>query len=230
MPASAPALVAPPATARDRRWTAILDHAARLFAEKGYEGASLRDLARTTGISLAGLYHYFDSKEALLHALQKHTLETVLAGARAAAEGRAPRAALEAVIANHLRYFLANRAAMKVLSHEAAVLSGARGEEIARLKHQYYELCLALVAALAPAAANGGAAREARTAVMSLFGMLNWIYTWHRERRDPDAATLAAEMSALFLDGWTPVRAGAAPVPVATKRSNHGNRHATARR
>jgi len=123
-----------------------------------------------------------------------------------------------------------------VYKHRASIKPGVHSvpkeidEEIARLKHQYYELCLALVAALAPAAANGGAAREARTAVMSLFGMLNWIYTWHRERRDPDAATLAAEMSALFLDGWTPVRAGAAPVPVATKRSNHGNRHATARR
>jgi len=38
----------------------------RSFGRKGYEGASMRDLSRATGMSLAGLYHYFESKERLL--------------------------------------------------------------------------------------------------------------------------------------------------------------------
>lgn len=188
-------------SAFDRRLAAILDLAARLFAEKGYEGTSIRDLSRLTEISLAGLYHYFESKEALLYLLQKHTLETVLAGARArvTAPGLAREEALLGFIANHLQFFLANRAAMKVLSHEDEVLTGAYREAIAALKHEYYELCLGLVKALG---ASGDVAP--RTAVMSLFGMLNWVYTWHREGRDPKAESLAAEMCALFLHGLVP--------------------------
>jgi len=47
----------------DRRLAEILDYATEIFAEKGYEGASMRDLSRLSGISLAGLYYYFESKE-----------------------------------------------------------------------------------------------------------------------------------------------------------------------
>ncbi|HEY2114028.1 MAG TPA: helix-turn-helix domain-containing protein, partial [Candidatus Angelobacter sp.] len=45
----------------DRRLSKLLHHAAHIFCEKGYEGASMRDLSRAAGMSLAGLYHYFES-------------------------------------------------------------------------------------------------------------------------------------------------------------------------
>ena len=59
-----PARAGGPASARfDSRLSKILDHATDVFYEKGYEGASMRDLSRASGMSLAGLYHYCDSKE-----------------------------------------------------------------------------------------------------------------------------------------------------------------------
>src|SRR3982074_1413407 len=66
------------ATRFDRRLGHILDHATEVFSEKGYEGASMRDLSRATGMSLAGLYYYFESKERLLFLIQKHTFTTIL--------------------------------------------------------------------------------------------------------------------------------------------------------
>src|ERR1700752_4922918 len=66
----------------DRRLTEILGHATDVFDEKGYAGASMRDLSRASGMSLAGLYYYFESKEKLLYLIQKHTFETVLRSAR----------------------------------------------------------------------------------------------------------------------------------------------------
>src|SRR6266436_5346190 len=66
------------ATRFDRRLGHILDHATEVFCEKGYEGASMRDLSRATGMSLAGLYYYFESKERLLFLIQKHTFTTIL--------------------------------------------------------------------------------------------------------------------------------------------------------
>ena len=56
----------------------ILDYATEVFAEKGYEGASMRDLSRLSGISLAGLYYYFESKEKLLYFIQQHTFNTII--------------------------------------------------------------------------------------------------------------------------------------------------------
>src|SRR6266487_7094070 len=65
-----------------RRLGEVLDHATEVFCEKGYEGASMRDLSRASGMSLAGLYHYFGSKERLLYLIQKHTFTTILSRLR----------------------------------------------------------------------------------------------------------------------------------------------------
>ncbi len=62
----------------DRRLNEILSHATDVFCDKGYEGASMRDLSRASGMSLAGLYHYFGSKERLLYLIQKHTFSTIV--------------------------------------------------------------------------------------------------------------------------------------------------------
>ena len=66
----------------DRQLGKILEHATEVFCEKGYEGASMRDLSRATGMSLAGMYHYFGSKERLLYLIQKHTFSTILSRLR----------------------------------------------------------------------------------------------------------------------------------------------------
>src|SRR5271154_7071742 len=62
----------------DRRLAEILDYATEVFAEKGYDGASMRDLSRLSGISLAGLYYYFRSKENLLYFIQQHAFATIV--------------------------------------------------------------------------------------------------------------------------------------------------------
>src|ERR1700677_3785080 len=67
-----------PASRYDRRLAEILAHATDVFCKKGYEGASMRDLSRASGMSLAGLYYYFESKERLLFLIQKHTFSTVV--------------------------------------------------------------------------------------------------------------------------------------------------------
>src|SRR6202789_2290699 len=75
-------------TARfDRRLAEILTHATDVFCKKGYEGASMRDLSRTSGISLAGLYYYFESKERLLFLIQKNTFTTIVQRLNARLDG-----------------------------------------------------------------------------------------------------------------------------------------------
>ncbi|HTW60080.1 MAG TPA: TetR/AcrR family transcriptional regulator [Terriglobales bacterium] len=190
-----------PASRYDKRLAEILTHATEVFCKKGYEGASMRDLSRASGMSLAGLYYYFESKERLLYLIQKHTFTTIVQRLKARLEGVSDtEERIRIFILNHLEYFLANQAAMKVLSHEAEVLKNGFGSEVAAIKREYYRICVGLLDELKRARALQF---STRIAVLSLFGMMNWIYTWHNPRVDADAASLAGEMGDVFLRGVT---------------------------
>jgi AcrR family transcriptional regulator len=190
-----------PATRYDRRLAEILAHATDVFCKKGYEGASMRDLSRESGMSLAGLYYYFESKERLLYLIQKHTFTTIVQGLKARLQSvNDPEQRIRIFIVNHLEYFLANQAAMKVLSHEAEVLKNGFAAEVAAIKREYYRICVGLLDDLKR---ERDLQFSTRIAVLSLFGMMNWIYTWHNPRVDADAASIAREMGDVFLRGVT---------------------------
>src|SRR5215471_15578390 len=186
-------------TRYDRRLAEILGHATEVFCKKGYEGASMRDLSRASGMSLAGLYYYFKSKERLLYLIQKHTFATIVQRLKARLERVTdPEERIRLFILNHLEYFLANQAAMKVLSHEDEVLKNGFGAEVAAIKREYYRICVGLLDELKR---ERSLQFTTRLAVLSLFGMMNWIYTWHNPRVDADAASIAGEMAEIFVRG-----------------------------
>jgi TetR/AcrR family transcriptional regulator, cholesterol catabolism regulator len=189
----------PDTNRHDQRLAEILQHATEAFCDKGFAAASMRDLSRATGMSLAGLYHYFDSKEKLLYLVQKHTFETILQRAQMQLAGvRDPEHCLRVFIRNHLEYFLANEKGMKVLAHEDGVLGGEYGDEVRTIKRRYYMLCCELVDDLKQ---ERNLQFSTKLAVLSLFGMMNWIYTWHNPVVDGDALELARHMGDMFLRG-----------------------------
>jgi AcrR family transcriptional regulator len=198
----------------DRRMAELLEHATDVFFERGYEGASMRDLSRASGMSLAGLYHYVDSKERLLYLIQRHTFATILERLHSRLEGETDSVKrLRIFIRNHLEYFLANMKAMKVLSHEDDVLKGEYGEQVQAIKREYYRICLDLVSKARASAvqtqaagSNGDHSRKEsrnddRPAVVILFGMMNWLYTWYNPKIDGGADELTEQMTAIFLHG-----------------------------
>jgi AcrR family transcriptional regulator len=159
----------------------------------------MRDLSRASGVSLSGLYYYFKSKEELLYLIQKHTFSTIVDRLRERLDGvEDPTERVRLFIFNHLEYFLASQKAMKVLSHEDDVLKSGFGAEIASNKRQYYCICVELMDDYKQTC---GLDFSSRTAVLSLFGMMNWIYTWYNPRVDGNAAELARQMADIFLKG-----------------------------
>lgn len=159
----------------------------------------MRDLSRASGMSLAGLYYYFQSKERLLFLIQKHTFTTIVDRLKTRlANVSDPEQRIRIFILNHLEYFLANQAAMKVLSHEDDALRNGFASEVAAIKREYYRICVGLLDELKR---EQGLQFSTRIAVLSLFGMMNWIYTWHNPRVDADAEELARAMSDMFLRG-----------------------------
>jgi AcrR family transcriptional regulator len=204
---SAPEIVSANAPTRfDRRLAKILDHATTIFSDKGFEGASMRDLSRACGMSLAGLYYYFESKDELLYLIQKDLFTTVMELLSERLRGVAdaePR--VRTFIHNHVEFFLSRPKAMKVLSHEDDVLPPALGGEIAKLKRQYYHCCSDLIAGLKE---EKKLEFNSRAAVMSLFGMINWLHTWYNPRVDGNARVLAEEIGNVFLRGICSTSAG----------------------
>src|SRR5947209_12145449 len=109
----------------DQKLEHILRTSARIFAEKSYHSTSMRDISRATGVSLAGLYHYCKSKEELLFLIQDHCFGRVSESLEQRIKDiDDPFEKLRIFIDNHLSFFAANMAEVKVLSHEAESLEG----------------------------------------------------------------------------------------------------------
>lgn len=203
----------------DDKLALILRTAAAIFADKGYHRASIRDISRSTGISLSGLYYYFESKEELLYLIQHHCFETVLDNVTRRLEGVTdPARRLHLFVENHLRYFVGNMKEMKVLSHEAESLSGEYRARVAALKRRYTGLCTEIIGELSP---DRGPI-DSRVATFSLFGMLNWIYNWYHADRDVSVAELSEDMSRLFLSGYLGGRGE--PLPAGAETGASGER------
>ena len=178
----------------------ILHHSATIFADRGFEGTSIRDLSRATGISLSGLYYYFRSKQNLLYLIQLKAFTDILESLQdRLSDVQDPQARLRIFICNHLEYFLAHPAEMKVLAHEEDALGEPYRKEIAAIKKRYYNLAREIFEALPRQHFESDL--NPRVAVLSLYGMMNWIYKWHNPKLDPGAQQLTESIAAIFLHG-----------------------------
>jgi AcrR family transcriptional regulator len=191
----------------DQKLEFILRTSARIFAEKGYHPTSMRDIARATEVSLAGLYYYCKSKEELLFLIQDNCFgrvhERLLERLR---ETTDPVAKLRLVIENHLSFFAANMAEMKVLSHEADSLAGEMREHVTGRKQQYTRLVRRILSEVQQARAEGGREDAPKldltVATYALFGMMNWIYNWYDPRGKLSVTDLVDNLARLFLSGF----------------------------
>ena len=195
----------------------ILRTSARIFADKSYHSTSMRDISRQTGVSLAGLYHYCKSKEELLFLIQDHCFGRVLERLEERIKTiEDPFEKLRIFVDNHLSFFAANMAEMKVLSHEAESLAGDLHEHVSTRKRQYTRTARKILSEVQQAAAsrpgrsprrNGQRGRAAKpidltVATYALFGMMNWIYNWYDPRGKLSVSQLVDNITRLFLTGF----------------------------
>jgi AcrR family transcriptional regulator len=201
----------------DQKLELILRTSARIFAEKSYHSTSMRDISRETGVSLAGLYHYCKSKEELLFLIQDHCFGRVLERFEERIKGIVdPSEKLKIFIDNHLSFFAANMAEMKVLSHEAESLAGDMHRHVSTKKEKYARLARRILreiqeqsaSEIRPSARTTAAPTQTNTridltaATYALFGMMNWIYNWYDPRGKLSVAQLVDNITRLFLVGF----------------------------
>ena len=205
-------------TRYDQKLEHILRTSARIFAEKSYHSTSMRDIARATGVSLAGLYHYCKSKEELLFLIQDHCFAVV----RERLEERIkevddPIEKLHIFIDNHLSFFAANMAEMKVLSHEAESLEGELHRHVSTKKEGYAKLARKILREIqGQSAVESGF--DVTAATYALFGMMNWIYNWYDPRGKLSVKQLVDNITRLFLNGFLSSSPEKLPAPPARAR------------
>ncbi len=204
------ALAAPspsPETRFDRRLSKILLHATEVFYEKGYAGASMRDLSRASGMSLSGLYYYFESKEKLLYLIQKETFTLSWSGCVSVWTLVSDPGAAH----SHFHSQSSGIFSRQSQGHEGAFARGlTRSRTVsARRSPPSSASTIGYVCGLLDDFRRERRLEgSSRLAVLSLFGMMNWIYTWYNPRVDADAEEIAGRDGRHF-SSWR--SAGAVP-------------------
>ena len=192
------------ASRHDQKLEFILRTAARIFAEKSYHSTSMRDISRATNVSLAGLYHYCRSKEELLFLIQDNCFGRVLERLEKQLETvQDPVAKLSLFIENHLSFFAANMAEMKVLSHEAESLRGDLHAHVSTRKDKYTKLARKILQEVQDSHEHAQPI-DLTVATYALFGMMNWIYNWYDPQGKLKVHDLAQQVTQLFLGGFAP--------------------------
>jgi len=189
-------------TARyDAKLTAVLSASSALFASKGYERATIRDVAQATGMSLSGLYYCFKGEEKLLFLIQFRVFQSLCEKLREIIKKETdPQACLQRMIKMHFDYFIRHMNDLKVCSREIESLDGDFYQKVADKRKEYFDLTQFIFEMISNA--SGGSSADSRLATLYLFGTLNWIYQWYRPGRDPDASEMASQLSGIYLNGF----------------------------
>lgn len=177
----------------ERRRDAIVDKAARLFAEQGFRGASVADLAAACDTSKSLIYHYYPSKEDILYAVMAShidQLEQDVAEALAKRGGAADR--LRALVHRFMAHYMGAADRQKVLLNELDSLPAAKRDSIVRKQRAIVDAVAGLLDEIDPAL--GGDPVRVRAQAMLLFGMINWTHTWY-DPAGPLAPSAVADMA-----------------------------------
>jgi len=172
----------------DKRRDAILASAAALYAKRGFQGASVADLAHACNSSKSLIYHYFPSKDDILHATMAAHLDALVDAAQAATEAGDPEEKLQALTLAFMRLYVGARDSHKVLLNELDNLPPARRAEVVAKQRRIIAIVEALVREIRP---DAGA--RALPLTMLFFGMINWTHNWFR----PDGAVSADDLADL---------------------------------
>ncbi|WP_243027001.1 TetR/AcrR family transcriptional regulator [Thermus albus] len=175
---------------RDR----ILEEAARLFTEKGYEATSVQDLAEALGLSKAALYHHFQSKEEVLYEISQQALEGLLLEGKKALAVSDPKEALLRFMEGHARFFEENRPFFVTMLQGLQSLSPEKQRPIIALRDRYEEM----VRTLLQRGMEAGVFRQVDVALAgrAVLSLLNWMIRWFR----PGGPLRAEEVARFYFE------------------------------
>lgn len=189
----------PRAPDEPNRRAEIVRAASRLFAEKGYAGTTIRDIARAVDMQSGSPFYHFKTKHDMLLAVVLEGMATITrAVGAAAAQAGTPRDVFEAMLLAHLEQLLAEdgRHFAATLLHESHHLEAAALAELIEQKDAYEALWQK---ALKDLKHGGDIEDDSRVTRLLLMGALNWTVQWYRPNGGRTVKQIARQISGLLL-------------------------------
>ena len=176
--------------------------AAQVFYEKGYDGASMQDIAEAVGLTKAGLYHHVASKDILLFEIMNYGMdildEAVLAKVK---DIQDPREKLRQTILGHIDLVVRARdMEITVILHENRSLKGELRKQINARKRAYIQYLEGLIAKVQE---ESGVAPKIspHIATFAALGMINWLYQWYHLEGPVKEGEISTAYADFFLRG-----------------------------
>ncbi len=184
----------------DKRRAQIVRVALDAFRESGFAQTSIRDLADALDMSIAGMYHYFPSKDDLLFTILTEGLDRLLCEMESARErASSPEERLRSMLTVWIEIIVQDRALVRVLVDNADKLEPERR---ATLRAKMREGADMVTGEIRQIAAEGRL-KDLNPNVMSysLHGMANWVNYWYDPDGEVDIHSLANQITDIFLHG-----------------------------
>ena len=184
-----------------RRRQEVMDVAARIFHEKGYEATSIQEIAEEVGILKGSLYYYIDTKEDLLFGVIKEAYDAALNLIERLEQRDGDALELiEALVHGHAEVFAKNYVQSSVFFREFRALSDERQETIREAGDVYIRF---LVSEIRRGQRSGEIKSEInpRLAAIGIIGMMNSMAFWYRPDGPATATQIGREFSRLAIGG-----------------------------
>lgn len=187
---------------RTPRKDEILEQAAHLFAERGYEAVSLLEIAQAVGLSKTTLYHYFDSKDEILGTLIATTISQLNEFIAASIPANSPpEAKLTAFMEAQAEFFEQHIPQFKVLLSQIGSLTDPVARDAAVAWRVRYENGIRRIV---EEGVDSGAFTAVRpnAVVRAVLGSIYWLVRWYRPDGARSARDLAREYADVLLYGF----------------------------
>ena len=188
----------------------LINTAARLFRQKGFDATSTRDIAAAVGMHSGSPFYHFKSKGALLYAVMDEGMRSAIQRQAAALQAARPAAAASAqlrlLVRSHFDVLLGPGSDfIPVMLYESRAITARQRALLARLQGDDEAVWEPVLEALAESGQRKGPVKLAR---LLMFGALNWSVQWFDAKKPATLDDLTDAAMALFIH--TPARGGAA--------------------
>jgi TetR/AcrR family transcriptional regulator, cholesterol catabolism regulator len=181
------------------RRTRILTEAAKVFRQKGYNSATMEDLATALGVTKAAVYYYYPKKHDILLEICEQALDRALERVRQNDAGQPAAERLRQLIADHVEIMTDNLEEWTVFFQELDLRKDPRARRVIARQREFG----AQVEEMIQAGIDSGEFRadaDVTLVSMAILGMCNWLYRWFRASgRSPDE--IIQEFETLITNG-----------------------------
>jgi AcrR family transcriptional regulator len=184
----------------EKRRERIVDSAARLFAERGFLGASIAELAESCCTSKSLIYHYYASKEDILFDVMHSHVKDLLDAAEEISERRVrPAEKLREMTRAFMLLYLGAATRQRVLLNELDNLPDDQRKIVVDIQHRLIAIVENILSEIRPTLSERHSLRT--PGAMLYFGMINWMHTWLNPEGPGKPAEIAELAANIFLQG-----------------------------